>query len=698
MSRIPLRAVATPVDIFAPAATQAGDGGQELMQLAGSLSKFSATLGRYTQYKSEEDRKNAMEEAIQLQREHRFDNIEAYNQLVSDGTVTEGGNPWKLVYLRQLVAQEHVSNAALAIEQDFYNNPPENPDDIVGIRNQVQERLLAATEGLDSFEFQAVAGQVDQFTQQFVSRHQTKREGERVLEADEAMMHSLMSLTSASPETAERLGSAFQADASPDQKRVGETYIQSLQDLANASTSVTPAPRVRSRMVAAIEQMAIRNRDPELASTLISRLTVGGKALSESVDGAWMSGIRTQVDRAIVSDMQLARTQDKMRQDAYMGPVYEMIDSAPGNPFDVPLPNDFPPEALAELQQFQSLVAKRRARSLLSDASSEVLAGTFTSGDRLTLGHALIALQQPSSEALNQLDRLNSATADAEYADETPARTKLALGGLRKDTTTPAPDLLNSLLSMQEAGQVSKKDFELTLNAIINRTPQSIATKATFREGAVKTLFNRVRPSIPDEYDVLQGRSVPDPQRLIQLEQAQVDLRDNLSRLMDTHPDITTEELDAYTEKLIDDMSLDLGGMTRQQQVEHQAAIRASEEFKLFSDRSGTLDPFEMPDGKMTFSFAEGSGSASYFFVGADGSRLRRSGTAPLFTDDPSDFGNPHFLHTLFGKLGMDSSDSSLILNFLKSQTRNYDGEDRQRLFNLISALENAPRNRPKSD
>lgn len=686
MSQIPLRAVASPVDIYAPDAVQLGLQGTGVANLARSLGSLSSTLARFAKYQNEEDKRTGLEEAQELQRQHRFANIMAYHSKVESGEIEEGQNPWKLVFLRQLVAREQVAAAALTVEQDLFNNPPEDLDDLPGIRADVQSRLQAQLGDLDSFEFQAVAGVVDDFTDRFTTRYQRRREEERVLEADEALTRGIRSFVDGSSESISRLSDALVGPPTPEAAEALETFLQGFQGTVDAAVAVTPAPRVRQRILAVIEEAALAHENIDLARGLLSRVTVDGQSMADQVDSTWYSDLETSIERRQISGMQLDRTRDNLMRAEQVDVLSQMMFEAhkSGQPFV--LPDNLPFAVQQDLQQLNQTLNRRAVDGLLSEASAAVLSGEASAADIATYQEAMVALGKPGIEGVMALERVRALRNEPVWASTTTPRMRGEVLRLQRDTSTSWQERHDALVTLAESGQISLADFNSVENAIL----QTAGTGGTLVSSMVSTarseLESLVAPNIPMTLDPIRGM-VLDPNRQRDLDVAMNQIQVDIYAFVEENPDAGRTEIREKIDELLDAASPRIGGMTRAEKEANREREILMEEFKLV-ETLGYMDPFQMPS---SMRFKDGE------FILTNGTKELewKKGTPMFIPPGRTDlFSNHGYLSEIYRKLHIDPTDPKQTLEFMKRQKEHYPNDDR--LTELIKKLQRAVNSAPR--
>lgn len=290
-----LRPTAGPLDLFAPDEVR-GSEGDSLAGLADGLSRFNAGLQSYGSAALTEQKQEGMAAAAKLHLQRQDKSIAELEGAVKRGDIPEDANPWKMIFLRKLVARDEVRTGLLRIEQEFEAG---ETDDVVGVRRAqsvdsldkwVGQRIAALTEGMDPFAAEAAFGAVDDWKSRFYPTVENRWQKERAIATDAGFQreigHLLEPLAYAARNSATRAGSEVDpAQAATEQKEIDKKtkpYWEGIQSvIGNASRVISDPEQVRRNALQAVAATAIAARTPELVQQSLDKITVGGKTLRE---------------------------------------------------------------------------------------------------------------------------------------------------------------------------------------------------------------------------------------------------------------------------------------------------------------------------------------------------------------------------------------------------------------------------------
>jgi hypothetical protein len=293
LSRIPLRPVASPVDTFAPSEVRRGDGGAAgLAQLADALGSFNPALQGFSETYTYAQRAEAETEARALQAQRQYKSLTDLKGAVDRGEIKEDDNPWKMVFLKQLVGRNEVRLAAQSIEQEYESSPIRYKDNPAEVEAFVQERLATLAQGRDNWELASVSAAADEFRNEFVAGHIKRRAHERDLETQVGFTRQV------SQDAAEAIA-MINDGASPD------AVIARTQQAVNAAGMVVHPEKLRAWATQSVIQAAVAARDPDSVTQLMQSIKVGDKTLAETMPVGAMEQLQEEIQQKRVRDIQV---------------------------------------------------------------------------------------------------------------------------------------------------------------------------------------------------------------------------------------------------------------------------------------------------------------------------------------------------------------------------------------------------------
>lgn len=286
MSRLSLNPVAAPVDRFAAPEVRQGTAGSEALQLAGALQRFNPALEDFVMAQHSAWKQASEAEAAKIMAERQFKSMTDYRAAVDRGEIPEDANPWRTVFLKNMVARRQLTDLSASLEDQILQNP-ELRDDDTGERvaNFIDTQLKSASKDFDAFQMPAAMAQADQLRGQAVERHLARRREVRAEMTQESITRSVATALDTNRNTLAALADAFDDGDLADTAQVDAILGDVQRMIGAAELSGVSDKDLKKWVASTVANAAIREKSPELASLLMSRLKVGGESLSTRLAG-----------------------------------------------------------------------------------------------------------------------------------------------------------------------------------------------------------------------------------------------------------------------------------------------------------------------------------------------------------------------------------------------------------------------------
>lgn len=456
MTRVPLTPRAGMIDSFAPAEVR-GTVGSKLAGVAESLSTFNKNLQIYADVEIASRRHAGQEAALAEYAKRQDKSIADMEAAVRRGDIKEDGNPWKMVFLRKLVARGEVRNGLLGIEAEFESS---KDADVAGLRQAqsidqldqwASSRVSKMVAGMDQATTASVAGVVDEWKSQFYGSVQNRWERDRRL--------------------ATEIG--FRQEISQAVGRAGPDWA-AIQETINSASSVMVTPGVVERNVLnAITAVAIASRSPEIIEDAVKNLTIRGKPFADAMDAGDMLTARDAVDRAVASYYVGVRQQERAEAEAVEQAFMQKISdearaaAAAGKPFD-------PLSMYADLSTFpadQQVKFKNIMDALASDDMNRYALGMIegtdpTSPRMLSIASAIVASGIPGAkEAAATVRDIHNFAVGGQHPSDSDIDAYAEAIQLR-DSTAPMAERVLTLTRL--APRLSRTDYKEAMTGLMN--------------------------------------------------------------------------------------------------------------------------------------------------------------------------------------------------------------------------------------
>lgn len=306
MTRLSLEPVAAPVDRFAAPEVRQGTAGSEALQLAGALQRFNPALQGFIDSRFEGYKRTSEAEAAKIMAERQFKSMGDYKAAVDRGEIPEDANPWRTVFLKNMVARRQLTDLSASLEDKILQDPTLRDDDTgEKVGAFINDQLKAASQEFDAFQLPAAMAQADSLRGQAVERHLARRREIRQEMTQESITRSAATVLDTNRNTLAALADALddgnftEADGSQ-----ADLVLGDLQKMVGAAELSGVSDKDLKRWVGStIANAAIREKSPELAKLLMDRIKVGGESLSVRLAGTGvldeiMTRVEDEADRS----------------------------------------------------------------------------------------------------------------------------------------------------------------------------------------------------------------------------------------------------------------------------------------------------------------------------------------------------------------------------------------------------------------
>lgn len=313
MSQIPIRPIASPVDIFAPDAVAPPATNTAFDQLARSLASFSAQIGQYAAPLGDLRRREGQQAAAETKARLQLENMQQFREAVNRGEISEDDNPWKIRFLRQMIAADEASAALAQWEVDYEQNAELRfNDDPAKVTSAINARLAGLLEGRPSDEAQAIISVGTQYANEFTSLHRRTRRAERAQAFADTFQQNVrreVNMLVAS------LSRPVDGPESGLQEQEALGHLDTLQGLLDAATAVMPEAAARDLITRSITDIAVDSLNPNVARRLFTELRVGGRALIEGNE-AEVGALEARIEQISLNSFRQQRAMEQERLNA----------------------------------------------------------------------------------------------------------------------------------------------------------------------------------------------------------------------------------------------------------------------------------------------------------------------------------------------------------------------------------------------
>jgi len=507
VSQISLRPVASPLSTFTPAEVRGNaSSGSDLIQLGSALKEFNTGLGQYMSVREAQYRQQAAADAQKVMLEKQFKNMADLKSAVDRGEISENDNPWRFVFLKQLVASKEVGDVSRQIEDEYYKTPELRwTNDTERVDQFISSRMSQAFAGRDAWETSVVTQQASEWRQRFLSAHADRRRGERELETQAGVVRGLtdeivnnktaLSGVSFEPGTAGQIvGSQALAK------------VQGIIDAAYQGAAVHPE-KLRAWATTAVIKAADAAEDPQLAMRMLENLKVDGQSLKSALAADDLKKVSDEILTRQVQKERLALEKEELAQRRLSKEALGVF---------LPLYNKGIPLSeshLTDFNGFQNLSAESQltvrgifkqvqamqAEALVGSASAVASSGDFNDeakGSYLALASMLGASGKEAARQVMDIDRV----AKANLWGQTSPDTSIELQGLLTERKWPA--LVSRVNQLAASAAISKEDFD-RYHAIVaqgtNAAPEIFKREDVVSDIAVNRLIDYRRGSTDEQ-------------------------------------------------------------------------------------------------------------------------------------------------------------------------------------------------------
>jgi hypothetical protein len=461
MSRPSLQPVASPVDTFrAPEIRPPAAGDDALARTAHALSQFNQNLAQSVQIGTDLAKEEAQRWALEQHAKRQLKSLNDFEGAVKRGEISEDRNPWKMVFLRKLVARDQVRTSLIGLEDRFNNAADEQTQgikasqSITALSGWADAHIGEATQGLDSWSASGVADLVDDWKGSFLARQQNEWERQRSLTTEigfrREFSHQLEGIAN-SPTPVEK----------PD--------VSGLQGLIDANLKVTANPEKATQMaLESLAGVAIAARDPNLVQRVAGEVKVGGKSLSSLAAPEQLKKINEDVEDAVYRDLRMKRVNEEASQTALGNQLLDQFSSlhqqanAAGKFLD---PNTIAVD-VAKLPAEQQVRVQQIIDKITSDDLDRQVSAALTGADpesprTMSLMESLLTSTYPGAEsAARKIQEWRQFRQQGQYASETSLPTLQKLNELMLDGSKSSAQKLSELTDLTMKRQVSRNDAE----------------------------------------------------------------------------------------------------------------------------------------------------------------------------------------------------------------------------------------------
>lgn len=307
LSMIGLRPSASPVDRFAPKEVRLQQT-DDLTELAQGL----AMLGGATRQIADRRLEHAVnqgvaeiEAKVQADAQNRIKNLDDFKQASAAGQIEYQDIPWAMKALKQQVSRNVVAaNVARASEQYLTNI---REFDVTGgsdaVRTYFIEQAQAGLDQDDPFVVAAVAEDIQRAADRWSNHYAQQRSQARIEEGNNAVRDGVFNafIGASRGQTSEFWGP----------KPNSAALAAEINKTITGQLGLMPDDAMRANVVAGIYTAALQSRDADLAASLMGQISVGGKPLKDTVEGAKaLADIREQVENMEDRDTARARQRE----------------------------------------------------------------------------------------------------------------------------------------------------------------------------------------------------------------------------------------------------------------------------------------------------------------------------------------------------------------------------------------------------
>jgi hypothetical protein len=597
MSRMALRPTAGPLDLFAPDEVR-GSEGDSLAGLADGLAQFNAGLQSYGSAALAEQKQEGMAAASKAQLERQYKSIGEMEEAVKRGDLPEDANPWKMVFLRQLVARDEVRTGLLRIEQEFEAGAT---DEVVGVRRAqsvetldkwVGQRIAALTEGMDPFTSQAAFGAIDDWKTRFYPGVENRWQKERAVATDAGFQREIGHLL-------EPL--AYSARSGVDQPEKTQPYWAGIQSVIdNASRVISDPEQVRRNALQAVAATAIAARTPELVQQSLDKITVGGKTLRELALPGEIAKIEEDIADFSYREMTRQRLAEQVADERATDEVLGQFTAArrqalqngtfvDPTQFEVDVSRLAPDQQVRANQLMKALTAPDVMRSALATANGV----DPTSRQYLTAVEMIASSGAPGAdEAVQTLLRVRQIAESRRYPQTSDAEASTEIMRMYTDASVPVEQKLYRVEKMVGDGLLTYADAQQARTTLmsLNRVDRSPATMTLNRY--IEQTKNEMMLSIvrtPEYQQRIQTASIlGEPGGFpfdlsLEIENKTLELSKTFERLFAANPNPTQQEIEAALDTAKARI-IGPGPMTPQQSSVSNAVLRANTDIGASAD------------------------------------------------------------------------------------------------------------------
>ena len=521
MSQVQLRPTAAPFDLFSPGPTQVrANAGSGLLETARALSSFSNDLRAFAAQASQDTQQASAAEAQALQAERRFKSLKDLKAAVDAGQLHEDDNPWKMAFLKKLVARGMFLNSRFSIEDEYRKDKALWAADTVAPVDQfLTQKISTITEGMGPWELEAVAPAAEEFRQSFLMQHQAEGRRRRDAETEAGFQRNLAAEYRAALPLLQRRADAEAFPNAPrfteEDAKILETYTKRIQFLTKTAEQVTPKEKVRAWAQKAIADLAIETGDVDSAEEMLSSVKVAGESIK---DEGLLEAIRRKVSDRDIEKMRDEQFRDAVSQERAFKEAQTLLvtrreeiakeTGKPVNSFDITVPLDrLNGESLLKLQQLREALNSDTATRELSRFLTATSGRTPSASEEASF-YELQVLGQPGLVAIENYKRFGKLMKEQSWGEDTPQ----GLAQLAQLYSSPASprEKIDTITGMAERREVSESTFKRYIDSFA--APKT--TQVT--DGILRTFSNQLESQLslaaqlrPGMVDEETGRLTP---------------------------------------------------------------------------------------------------------------------------------------------------------------------------------------------
>lgn len=467
-----LQPTAGPIDAFAPAEVRSTQD-LRLSSLAQGLSQFSSGLAAFSDAYLSRQKELGYAEAQKEHLQRQLKSVDDFEAAVKRGDIRASDNPWKMVFMRQLVARDQVRSGLLQLEQEFQSSEDEqiatvrNSHSVDALEGWVSSRVSGLTQGLDPFTATAVSDQIDRWKGGFLSSRASEWEQQREQASSLAVSRSLFDVLGRSV-LAEAAGPVEPGAPAPTSS-VG--YADAQRVIDNALKVSNDPEAVRRAAMNAVAAIAEARKDGDYVDRALSQVKVNGKTLGELALPGEVVKIKEGVDDALYRDLhrkvfldqqnqkqavdfELARFNARLRQATEAGDqagVFIDPNTVIGDGI-----SQLHPEVQVKLRQIEDGLI---AEALQGQAAKQIAAaGGIGSPKAMSVVERLVSLGHPTgAQAAAEVSKWRKFVEDNRFPTESNLDALAQVNDIVNSADPPAQRMA-ALTSLIRAGQISYKD------------------------------------------------------------------------------------------------------------------------------------------------------------------------------------------------------------------------------------------------